>query len=127
VKAALVLVIGSLVFLPAAVAAPARTARLSITDLAPFTVHGTGFAAGERVVVTVSAKQRVTRRVVAGVRGTFTVRFVTVSLDHCSSYVVRAVGNRGSTVVKKVVPSCPVPATEEPAPLYPNDPTPKGK
>jgi hypothetical protein len=127
VKQAVILVLGALVLLPAAYAAPARTARVAITDLAPFTVHGSGFVPGERVTVTVTAKQRVVRRAVAGARGAFTTRFATVDLTKCSAYFVRAAGSRGSVVTKKVSPQCAPPANAggEPAPMYPTDPTPK--
>jgi small neutral amino acid transporter SnatA (MarC family) len=125
-KALLVLTLGALALLPAAYGSPARTARVAITDMAPFTVHGSGFAANESVTITVEAKQRAVRKKTAGPTGTFTVRFLTVTVDRCASYVVRAVGSKGSLAVKKVFPQCaPTAPGDEPAPLYPIDPTPK--
>jgi hypothetical protein len=127
VKKVIVLAVAALALLPAANAASQRTARLVIVDISPFTVHGSGFAAGERVTITVQTKQRFVRTKAADTRGTFTARFWTVSIPNCSSYVVRAVGNRGSVATKKVIPECatPGPSGEEPAPMYPTDPTPK--
>lgn len=118
VKKVIILGLGALALLPAAYAAPARTAHVTITELAPFTVHGSGFVAGERVTITVEAKQRAVRRAMAGVRGGFTARFATVNLANCTPYLVRAVGNRGSVATRKVSPECA-------APIMPLDPTPK--
>ena len=127
VKKVIVLVLGALALLPVAHAAPARTVRVAITDLDPFTVHGSGFLVGGRVTITVEAKQRALRRAVANTSGAFTARFVSVHLVKCNSYVVRAVGSRGSVAIRKVSPECPPPANagDEPAPPNPLDPTPK--
>jgi hypothetical protein len=126
-KKVIVLAFAALALLPAANAASQRTARLVIVDLSPFTVHGSGFAAGERVKITVQAKQQLSRWTTANARGAFTTRLAAVTIPNCTSYVVRAVGNLGSAVTKKVTPECAAPATtgEEPAPMYPADPTPK--
>jgi hypothetical protein len=127
-KKVIVLAIAALALLPAANAATQRTARLVIVDLSPFTVHGSGFAAGERVRVTVQAKQLFGRWTTADTRGAFTARLAAATIPNCSSYIVRAVGNRGSVVTKKITPECAAPATNgaaEPAPMYPTDPTPK--
>jgi hypothetical protein len=123
VKIAFVLVLGVLALLPAAHAAPNRVARVVITDTAPFTVVGSGFAANEHVKVTVQAKQRTVRWIFAAARGTFTARFPTVTLEHCNSYLVRAVGSKGSVAVRKVTPECAAPGPDDP--MYPIDPTPK--
>ena len=121
----LVLVIGALALLPVAQAAPARTARVAVTDLAPFTVHGSGFLPSERVTVTVYGKQRVVRRALANARGQFTASFAALNLERCNSYVVRAVGLRGSTAAKKVTPECAAPGPNDELPMYPVDPQPK--
>jgi hypothetical protein len=143
VKKLMTLAIG-LVLLPAAsavstaavspIAKSSRVpARIVIRDLAPLTVSGSGFASHERVTVTVTTKKRATRAIFANTAGRFTVRFATMSLERCSSYMVRAVGSKGSVVTKKVVPVCPPPAApvtgvpDEPPLLYPNDPIPKKK
>jgi hypothetical protein len=123
VKIAFLLSLGVLALLPAAHAAPNRVARVVITDTAPFTVYGTGFAANEHVKVTVEAKQRAVRWTYAAARGTFTMRFPTVTLEHCSSYLVRAAGSKGSLAVRKVSPECAAPGPDDP--MYPIDPTPK--
>jgi hypothetical protein len=131
VKKTILIMLGALALLPAANAAPSRTARVSITDLSPFTIYGSGFASRERVKITVDAKGRVARSVVANEQGAFGARFATVRIDKCTSYVVRAVGTNGSVATKKVIPECAQPAPaggavgEEPPPLNPVDPIPK--
>ena len=89
--------------LSAALAAGATTRpSLRVVDGSPLVVRGTGFAAGERVVVTVAARGTVrTRRLAAGAAGAFTVRF-DLTLP-CSGAFVRAVGARSGTV--RVLPS----------------------
>jgi hypothetical protein len=114
-----------LVLVPAGTAAPARTARVAVTDTAPFTVHGTKFLAKERVSVTVSVNQAWTHRVTAGSTGGFTTQFPRLSLNRCAAYVVRASGSRGSVAVLKVIPACA--PDSPPAELYPLDPPVKGK
>jgi hypothetical protein len=123
VKILFVLSLGVLALLPAAHAAPNRVARVVITETAPFTVVGSGFAAREHVKVTVEAKQRAMRWVYSAARGTFTMRFPAVTLEHCNSYLVRAVGSKGSVAVRKVSPECAPPTGDDPK--YPIDPTPK--
>ena len=104
-------------------AATTRTPRVTVTDVAPFTVHGWQFVAHERVTVVVTVKSRHVHTVWATATGTFTTRFTSVSLGRCTAYAVRATGNRGSTAFFKVMPECPPP--DEPAALYPTDPIPK--
>ena len=133
VKKLILLAIVALALLPVANAASQRVARVVITDISPFTVHGSGFVAAERVTVTVQASQRVVRRAAAGARGSFTMRFPTVRVARCDPYVVSVVGTRGSVVTKKVFPECapteptgtaPV-TTTDPPPINAYDPTPK--
>jgi hypothetical protein len=104
-------------------AATTRPARVTVTDLSPFTVHGSHFVAHERVTVTVMIKSRHVHRVSASGAGTFTTVFTGVSLDRCIGYAVRATGDSGSTAFLKVVPECPPP--DEPPVLYPTDQIPK--
>jgi len=104
-------------------AATTRTARVTVTDVTPFTVHGSHFLARERVTVVVTIKGRHVHTLTATAAGTFTTRFTSVSLAGCTAYAVRATGDRGSTAFLKVMPECPPPA--EPAALYPTDPIPK--
>src|SRR5438045_2937740 len=80
-----------------ALAAPAVAAappRLAIVRAAPLTVRGTGFAARERVRVTV---RTTTRTVVRSARtnrdGVFTARFAGVGLGGCGT--VAATGSSG--------------------------------
>ena len=133
VKRAIVIVIAALALLPVASAAPSRTAHVSITSLAPFTVYGSGFARHERVKITVDAKTNAIRVVVANAKGAFTARFATVTVEKCASYAVRVVGGRGSVAVKKVIPECAPPAAtggapeQDPPALNATDPIPKKK
>jgi hypothetical protein len=80
--------------------------RITVTDTAPFVVHGSGFLARERVTVTVSSRNAVKRAVVAGIAGSFTVKVRGVELGECNAYFVSAHGRRGSYAVRKVVPEC---------------------
>ena len=133
VKRGIVILLGVLALLPVANAAAFRTAHISITSLAPFTVSGSGFARHERVRITVDAKKNAVRTVVANARGAFTARFATVTVAKCASYAVRVVGAHGSVAVKKVIPECapPTPAggnqDQDPAALNATDPIPKKK
>lgn len=133
VKKTILIALGALALLPAANAAPSRTARVSVTGLSPFTIYGSGFANRERVKITVDAKGHFVRSARANAQGAFGARFATVRFDRCTSYVLRVVGANGSVVTKKVMPECPPPAAAgtgaggEPPPLNPVDPIPKKK
>jgi hypothetical protein len=74
---------------------PAGQPRLGLVDQRPATVRGTGFQAGERIVVRLAAGRVWTRSVVARSTGTFSVRFA-ASLVDCQRFTVRAVGDLGS-------------------------------
>ena len=87
-------------------AATTRAARVTIAELAPFTVHGSRFVAHERVTLVVEVKVRRTRVVVASETGEFTARFLTLKAGHCDAYFVRATGDRGSVARLKIVPEC---------------------
>jgi hypothetical protein len=97
----------SLVLLPVAAAAPPGVAHLTVMRLSPFTMRGSGFAAGERIRVSVAANQGAVRHVIATERGGFTVRLQAVMLGECDSYFIRAVGNDGTVATMKVSPGCP--------------------
>jgi hypothetical protein len=84
----------------------AERTRIRAVDLAPVTVRGSGFVAGERVRVTVSAKVSSAKSVSTTAAGTWRVVFAR-SLNGCQSYAIRAVGNRGSHAFLKVMPECP--------------------
>lgn len=92
--------------------ATAAPARLTVTAVDPFTVRGSGFHPGERVlVVVVSGGDRASKRVVAGTTGRFVVRFPAVQLNSCAAYTVRTVGSEGSRAVARAMPECPQPLT----------------
>jgi len=99
-----------LVVLVAIAAAWAGTARLEVTVQAPFTVHGVGFAPGERVTIVAQAAGRHVKVVTAGEDGTFTVRF-DVSLGVCPAFIVRATGSRGSRASVKFIRECAYPGS----------------
>ena len=102
----------------AALAGPAAAttsspATIRPLSLDPVVVAGRSFQPQERVKVTVAtADGRWVRRVVATVRGAFTVRFPDVTMDvHCGfSGSISAVGSSGSRAAWKVPPmECPPP------------------
>lgn len=65
-------------------------------------VRGARFVPGERVKVTVTVGQRLTKEAIVDRRGSFSVRFRT-SFDRCSSSLrALAVGNRGSHALVKM-------------------------
>jgi hypothetical protein len=98
------------VVLVAIAPAAAGTARLEVSAGAPFTVHGVGFAPGERVTVVAQAAGRHVKVVTAGEDGTFTVLF-DVSLGVCPAYIVRATGSRGSHASVRLVRECAYPGS----------------
>ncbi len=107
----LTLVFGVVVVVLVAISgAVAGTARLQVTEQAPFTVHGMGFAPGERVTIVAQAAGRHVKVVTASDDGTFTVRF-DVSLGVCPTYIVRATGSRGSHASVRFVRECADPAS----------------
>ena len=108
----LVVFLAALTVAPLAMGHSERT-RIHAVDLSPMTVRGSGFVAGERVRVTVSAKVSSAKSVSATASGGWRVAFAR-SLDGCQSYAIRAVGNRGSRAFVKVMPVCP--------PIQPVDP-----
>jgi hypothetical protein len=97
-------------------AATTRTARVTVPDTTPFTVHGTGFASSEQVSVSVMVNARRARMVKADAAGTFTTTFPGLKVPRCTGYTVQARGLRGDSVTRKVIPDC---APDVPPPLYP--------
>jgi hypothetical protein len=94
-----------------------RRATLRVVNLQPVTLAGSRFVAAEAVRVTVTAQGSTERRSVrATSRGTFVVRFETLSVDRCNGgLTARALGARGSFASTKVLPLplCP-PSLREP-------------
>ncbi len=88
----------------------AGTARLQVTARAPFTLHGVGFAPGERVTIVAQASGRHVVVVTASEDGTFTVRF-DFSLDVCPAYRVSAIGSRRSRASLRLVSECAYPGS----------------
>jgi hypothetical protein len=85
-----------------------RTARLHLADAAPLKLRGTGFVAGERVRVTVTAETRRTKRVSADRSGRFVTRVAGVGYDRCNGLLAQAVGSEGSLArLKLPQPLCP--------------------
>ena len=100
--------------LAAAVAslAAARATRptLRLMDADPVTFRGLDFKSHERVRVSVYAGARATKRVTAGARGRFVVRFPTLDPNACAGFFASAVGNEGSRASFKRPPGmCPAP------------------
>jgi hypothetical protein len=83
---------------------------LRLVDTSPVAFRGTGFEAHERVRISVYAGTRATRRVTAGLRGAFTVRFAGLDPSACAGFSALAVGNEGSRASFKRPPGmCPAP------------------
>jgi hypothetical protein len=86
------------------------TTRVRMLDTTPVTLRGVGFAAGERVRLTVSLGELIAARTLrAGVAGGFTATFASMKYGRCGPpLAVKAVGSRGSKVSWKLVPlECP--------------------
>lgn len=104
VAAAALLVL--LVALPSQGAAP-RRAALHLQATAPLAVRGTGFGAGEQVVLNVTGGGTPARAVVRASRsGSFSTTFRSLRLDRCTEFGVRAVGRQGSRALLQVTPAC---------------------
>jgi hypothetical protein len=91
----------------AGLAAGGSTAKpqLRVVSLQPFAVAGSGFRAGERVRVTVRAEGDVGARMDdADARGRIGVRFRSMTLGDCPTYVIAARGDKGSRAGLRSVP-----------------------
>jgi hypothetical protein len=99
--------------LAVATLASARAATrpaLRLMDASPVAFRGVGFKPHERVRVSVYAGERAAKRVTAGVRGGFVVRFSSLDPNACSGFFASAVGNEGSRASFKRAPGmCPAP------------------
>lgn len=99
--------------LAVATLASARAATrptLRLMDASPVAFRGIGFKPHERVRVSVYAGGRVAKRVTAGVRGGFVVRFSSLDPNACSGFWASAVGDKGSRASFKRSPGmCPAP------------------
>ena len=79
-------------------------------DASPVAFRGVGFKPGERVRVSVYAGERATKRLTAGARGGFVVRFAGLDPNACTGFSAVAVGNEGSRASFKRAPGvCPAP------------------
>jgi hypothetical protein len=93
-----------------AAARPATRPALRLMDASPVAFRGSGFKAQERVRVSVYAGVRTTKRVIAGVRGRFVVRFSNLDPNACTGFSAIAIGNEGSRAIFKRSPGvCPAP------------------
>jgi hypothetical protein len=101
---------------PAATAGRPPDADLRIVDWTPLTVRGTGFAPGERVLITLRTgrPRAVSRAARAGRAGTFRAAFgLFVAVEPCrGTLVVTATGSRGSRA--SVKRPCRPPSTAPP-------------
>jgi hypothetical protein len=86
------------------VAGASLAATMRVTSRHPLVLRGSGFKANElvRVIVTRGSDVR-TRRVRAGARGRFVVRFRT-TLQDCPPWLIVARGNRGSRALLRSDP-----------------------
>jgi hypothetical protein len=94
--------------------AAAAKATLRVTRLNPLTIRATGFKAGERVVVTLTAgTSKKTGQATAGATGAVTVTISGAGLTRCTAYSLRASGSKGGVATFKatVAPTCKPDAT----------------
>jgi hypothetical protein len=104
------LICGLAAFTAPAAATSTASPRLAALDLAPLTVRGLNFRTRERVRVVLRVQGEVyTRRLTATMRGRFVVRYLSVTADQCTPYIVSALGSKGSRAALKAVPECAAP------------------
>jgi hypothetical protein len=107
------LLVAAAMLATAAMLASARaTARptLRLVDATPVAFRGAGFKTHERVRAVIYLRARAVKRVVAGPRGGFVVRFADLRADRCAAFSAVAIGNRGSRAAfKRPLPECPPP------------------
>jgi hypothetical protein len=105
VKRGLIVLLAGLALATGAGAATLTHASLRLKTLHPLTVHGSRFAPGEHVRLTLkSAGKRQARRVTASSAGVFSVTFDAIPVDRCSAFVVTALGSRGGTATLRHPP-----------------------
>lgn len=90
-------------------ARPTATAVVRVPDTTPFVVRGSRFQPNEQVRVVAKADGRHVKTVVATAKGTFTARFLRISVRECEGYIVRATGSKGSTATLRHLPACAEP------------------
>jgi hypothetical protein len=88
---------------PALAPAAAPHARVWLAGTTPLTVKGSGFKAGERVAVTLTAGKRFLRTTNATSTGTLTASWTGKPVEKagCLSVHIQADGNRGSVATYK--------------------------
>jgi hypothetical protein len=91
-----------------ATAAP-TAASLRLASTRPIVVRGNGFAARERVRVTVATRTVRSKRIRATTRGTFVVTFDGLSYDRCNGLTITATGTAHVATIKRPQPECPIP------------------
>jgi len=99
---------------PSLAPAGSLRARVWLADRSPLVVHGTGFAAAERVSVTVTGAGRLVRTVTATRSGAIVARWAAVPAKAgCAALFIRAAGARGTVVTAKVAGiECPQPPAD---------------
>jgi hypothetical protein len=99
---------------PSLAPAGSLRARVWLADRSPLIVRGSGFAAAERVTVTVTGAGRFVRTVTATRSGTIVARWTSVPAKAgCAALFIRAVGARGTVVTLKVAGiECPQPPAD---------------
>ena len=96
---------------PSLSAAGSLRARVWVADRSPLVVRGSGFAAAERVKVTVTGAGRFVRAVTASRSGAIVARWTDVPTKaSCAALFVTAAGASGTVVTAKVAGiECPQP------------------
>jgi hypothetical protein len=97
-------IVVALVWTSVGLSSPARAKpSLKVLAVRPVVVYGLHFRAHERVRVTAGTTSPETRTVRATARGSFTVRFSSLSVGRCETATVRAVGALGDRASSKVL------------------------
>jgi hypothetical protein len=99
---------------PSLAPAGSLRARVWLADRSPLVVRGSGFAAAERVTVTVTGAGRFVRTVTATRSGAIVARWRSVPAKAgCAALFIRAAGARGTVVTLKVAGiECPQPPAD---------------
>jgi hypothetical protein len=83
---------------PIGMASAAAKPTLRATSIAPLTIRGTGFKAGETVrAILTRNRARFVHVVHAGAGGSFTALFPLVAVEPCRTLTVLALGSKGSS------------------------------
>ena len=90
--------------LPSLAPAGSLRARVWLADRSPLVVRGSGFAAAERVTVTITGAGRFVRTVTATRAGVIIVRWTSspTAKASCAVLAIRAAGSRGTVATAKV-------------------------